>query len=127
MNGDKPILRGCRVLVVEDEFFIADDMAQTLSLNGAEVVGPAPTLDRAMALLDAGPVDCAVIDVNLRGRLAYALADELKRRGVPFVFATGYDPAVVPSSYRDVPCWQKPYSLEELVRSLPDLVRPAEA
>lgn len=125
MNGNR--LRGCRILVVEDEFFIADDMAQTLTSNGAEVIGPAPTLDLAMKLLETERIDCAVIDVNLRGQMAYPLADELRRRGVPFVLATGYDPAVVPAAYQDVPRWLKPYSLDELIESLPELMRVAEA
>ena len=127
MNSDTPLLRGCHVLVVEDEFFIADDMAQTLTANGAKVIGPAPTLELAMKLLATERVDCAVIDVNLRGRMAYPLADELRARRVPFVFATGYDPAVVPPAYQDVPRWLKPYSLDELMQSLPELVRIAEA
>lgn len=128
MPGSHPekVLNGCRVLVVEDEYFIADDMADMLTRYGAEVVGPAPTLDNAMDLLGREAIDCAVLDVNLRGQMAYPLADELGRRGVPFVFATGYDPAVVPKAYSQVPRWQKPYSLEDLMLSLPELVRIAE-
>ena len=127
MTAKKPERRliGCRVLVVEDEFFIADDLAQLLERNGAEVIGPAPTLARALELLQSGRPDCAVVDVNLRGQMAYALADELRSRGVPFVFATGYDPAVIPSDYAEVPRLQKPYDLDELLHALPTLVRRA--
>lgn len=116
MAADRSILDGCRVLVVEDEFFIADDVAQSLGASGAEVVGPVPTLAQALELLATERIHCAVVDINLRGQMAYPLADELKRRVVPFVFATGYDTAVVPREHSDVPCWQKPYSLDELVR-----------
>lgn len=115
-------LSGCRILVVEDEFFIADDLAERLIGNGAEVMGPAPTVDRALDLLRGGAPDCAVVDVNLRGQMAFPLADELRRRAVPFVFATGYDPHVLPVAYRDVPRWHKPYSLEELMQALPALI-----
>jgi len=110
-------------MVVEDEYFIADDLRRALAEAGAEVVGPVPTAEAALDLLDNQPVECAVLDVNLRGKMAFPLADELRTRQVPFVFATGYDPSVVPSQYRDIPRWQKPFELDELVRALPDLIR----
>ena len=113
------LLQGCRVLVVEDEYFIADDLAAALVAAGAEVVGPAPTVDAALALLERQRVDCAVLDVNLRGQMAFPLADELRRWGVPFVFATGYDASVVPAQYRDVARWQKPFDIGDLMRALP--------
>jgi CheY-like chemotaxis protein len=114
-------LTQCRVLVVEDEFFVADDMAQTLLKLGAEVVGPAPTAEKALALLDTEPIDVAVLDINLRGVAVFPLADELRRRGVPFVFATGYDDGALPPEYRDVPRWEKPFDPRELAKVLPRL------
>lgn len=111
-----------RVLVVEDEYFIADDMARALQSLGAEVVGPAPTLDKALALLAAERVDAAVLDINLRGETVFPVADALRERGVRFVFATGYDPSVVPPEYRDVPRWEKPFDPQVLAAMLPSFV-----
>jgi DNA-binding response OmpR family regulator len=116
-------LAGRRVLVVEDEYLLADDMAQALRKLGAEVVGPVPTTDKALALLDSEPIDGAVLDINLRGQMAFPVADVLRERGVPFVFATGYDQATVPSAYDGVPRWEKPFNTQDLVRALPGIVR----
>src|SRR3712207_3309616 len=98
-------LAGRRVMVVEDEFFLADDLAQALEKLGAEVVGPVPSKDKALAFLGAEPLDAAVLDINLKGEAVFPVADALRQQGVPFVFATGYDEASVPSSYQDVPRW----------------------
>jgi len=116
-------LRGHRVLVVEDEFFIADDLAQRLSAHGAVLVGPVPTLEIALALVNsADRIDAAVVDINLKGEVAFPLADTLQARGVPFVFATGYDTSAIPARYQHIPCWVKPYRLEELIHALPALI-----
>ncbi|HEV7253704.1 MAG TPA: response regulator [Mesorhizobium sp.] len=116
-------LTSCRVLVVEDEFFLAEDMAQALRALGAEVVGPVSTSDAALALLAAEPVHAAVLDVNLKGQMAYSIADALRDKGVPFVFATGYSEAAMPEAYRDVPRWEKPFNAEDLASSLAGLLR----
>jgi CheY-like chemotaxis protein len=113
-----------RVLVVEDEYFIADDLVRALERRGAEVVGPASTVQQALELLSStAEISGAVLDVNLRGERVFPLADELMRRGVPFVFATGYDQGSLPEANRQVPCWEKPYNDEGLVQALPALFR----
>lgn len=117
-----PGLAGRRVLVVEDEYFLADDIARVLARLGAEVVGPLATRDDALARLGEGePLDAAVLDINLRGETCYPIADALRARGVPFVFATGYDRAVVPAAYHGVPRWEKPFDPDLLVRALSGL------
>lgn len=111
-----------RVLVVEDEYFIADDVMRALREVGIEVVGPVPDRDTALALLDKYAVDGAVLDINLRGELAYPIADILLARGIPLMFATGYDPSTVPSRFRDVPCWSKPFDVHRLANQLAAMV-----
>ena len=110
------------MLVVEDEYFLADDIARVLARLGAEVVGPIATRDDALARLGEGePLDAAVLDINLHGQTCYPVADALRARGVPFVFATGYDRAVLPEAYGGVPRWEKPFDPGRLVRALPGL------
>lgn len=123
-SSSTPSLVGLRVLVVEDEYFVADDIVRALEKLGADVVGPFASRERAFDAFGSGThIDVAVLDINLRGDAVFPLADVLRERGVPFVFATGYDEASVPPPYRDVPRWEKPFDPGELVKALPRLVR----
>jgi CheY-like chemotaxis protein len=120
----QPSLSGRRVLVVEDEFFLADDLVQAITQLGAEVLGPVPTRDEALDLLaTAGPIDLAVLDINLEDEAVYPVADLLVARGVPFLFATGYSRALVPTQYQHVPRWEKPFDAQTLAQALPRLMR----
>jgi CheY-like chemotaxis protein len=115
-------LSGYRVLVVEDEYFIADDLRSALERCSAEVVGPVGRLAEAAALLDGDPrIDLAVLDIDLHGEKTYSLADILRRRGVPVVFATGYGADAIPAAYAAVPRWEKPYRYETLLAALPSI------
>ncbi|WP_114948587.1 response regulator [Microvirga calopogonii] len=112
-------LRGRRILVVEDEYMMADDLQHNLEKAGAEVIGPVPSVADALRLLAAEEnVDGAILDVNLRGEKAYPVADALRERGVPFVLATGYEQWSLPEAYKDVPRCDKPVDLRHLARAL---------
>lgn len=112
------------ILVVEDEYFLADDVARTLRRAGAAVVGPVARVVDAEALIAAGArIDAAVLDVNLTGEAVYAVADRLRGRGVPFVFATGYDADAIPDRYADAPRRQKPFEAAEIATAVLDMVR----
>ena len=69
-------------------------------------------------LEDGSSVDLAILDINLNGQTVYPVADELARREIPFVFATGYDPTTIPDHYRELPRWQKPFDADALARVL---------
>src|SRR5215475_4153960 len=85
-------LLGRRVLVIEDEYFLADDIERTLSAMGARVLGPFGELKEATDLVDRNvAIDAAVVDINLRNEMVFPLARILRARKVPFVFTTGYD------------------------------------
>jgi len=117
-------LSGRRVLVVEDEFFLADDLVRAITQLGAEVLGPVPTRDEALELLaTAGPIDLAVLDINLEDKAVYPVADFLSEQGVPFLFATGYSQATVLPQYQHVPRWEKPFDPGTLAQALPKLLR----
>ena len=112
------------MLVVEDEYFIAEELRQALERLGTTVVGPVPTGEEALALLKSEPIDAAVLDINLRGEMSFAVADALEERAIPFVFATGYDRAAIPERFRDVPLWSKPFDAERLVLTTLQLQQP---
>ena len=115
------LLQGARVLVIEDEYYIADDLRRTLDSAGAKVVGPCSTLANADAAIDRGEFDCAVIDLNLHGESAVPIADRLMREGRSFAIATGYGSDVVPDHLKAVPRIEKPFdppALLEIVKQL---------
>ncbi|GJE44017.1 response regulator [Methylobacterium soli] len=121
--ADRPTsLAGRRVLVVEDEYFIAMDMEYWLQEAGAEVAGPVPDTEQALALIEAGPLDAAVLDVNLMSETVYAVADRLKERGVPYLFVTGEVQIADCSDYRSRPKLEKPILDTELLRAVGKLM-----
>lgn len=110
------LLSGKRVLVVEDEYYIADDVRRVLAGAGAEVVGPFSTLENAIAAVDQGAFDCAVIDLNLHGNSAIPIAEQLARNGKSFAFATGYGSDAVPEPFKQVPRLEKPFDPPALIQ-----------
>ncbi len=112
-------LAGCRILSVEDEYLLASELDRAVKAAGAAVLGPVPTVEEALGLLngDTSP-DVATIDNNLRGQMAYTLADELKARGVPFLFTTGYDQAVLPERHAAVCRMEKPVDTQKFMQEL---------
>jgi CheY-like chemotaxis protein len=110
-------LAGKRILLVEDEYVLATELAQFLQRHGATIVGPVGSVAEALVLAK-GAVDAAVLDVNLRGERVYPVADTLIRRGVPLVFATGYDELLMQRPYIGLPRCQKPIDKAALLRLL---------
>jgi CheY-like chemotaxis protein len=118
-------LFGLRVLVVEDQFLQADALRVELQVWGIEVVGPAPTVEQAMALLDREPpVDAALLDINLHERTVYPLASLLQERRIPFAFVTGMAKPALPERYRSVPLWSKPHDRWSIPRRMAELLQP---
>ena len=112
-------LKDQNVLIVEDEYLIAEDLAQAFTRRGANVLGPEPTVERALGILrSAQAIDAAVLDVNLNGQLSFPVADALKRRGVRFVFATGYQNLIPAYRYQGVPRLQKPLGPDAVAYAL---------
>ena len=110
---------GRRVLVVEDEYLLANRMVREFAKLGVKTIGPAGTIERALDLIQNGEhLDGAVLDIKVRGDTVFGLADVLRARGVPFVFATGYDRQVIPDRYRDVARCQKPFDPAQVVSTL---------
>jgi DNA-binding response OmpR family regulator len=121
---NRPLL-GLRVLVVEDDYFIALELCHALRQAGAEVVGPARNVQSGLDAIGNEQIDCAVLDVNLQGRMGFQLAEELRERDVPAIFATGYDPGTIPDELADLPRLEKPVDLSALCRAVASSVSGA--
>ncbi|WP_407118894.1 response regulator [Bradyrhizobium sp. LMG 9283] len=116
-------LAGRRIFVVEDEYFLADDIGKTFSAMGAEIAGPVGHFEDALKILHDGSVlDAAVLDVNIRSEMIFPIARELKARNVPFVFTTGYDKITLGPEFQDVPLLEKPIDLPAMARTLAGLI-----
>ncbi|CAN7673813.1 response regulator [Rhizobium sp. LjRoot98] len=113
-----PLFAGKHVLIVEDEYFLADETRQKLEASGAIVVGPVATVGAALELLDTEQVDAAILDIHLGDELVFPVAEELERRDIPFVFATGYDPSVLPVRFTGFALCEKPAELEDIANAL---------
>jgi CheY-like chemotaxis protein len=114
------LLLGLKILLVEDEYLVASDLADALGDLGARVIGPAGTVRDALSLIEKEErhLDAAVLDINLRDERIYPVADELQAAGVPFVFTTGYDAAVIPTAYAEIPRCPKPVNYRHLIQDL---------
>ena len=113
------LLHGSRLLVAEDDYLIAEQLAQELRAEGAEVLGPASTLAEALRLAGSEPrPNGAILDVNLDGEMVFPLVDLLRGRGVPVVFVTGYDAAAIPRDYAIIPRCMKPARLDAVIALL---------
>ena len=112
-------LRDRRILVVEDEYLIAMSLQDALENAGSVVVGPVPSVDKAIQKIESEPdIDAAVLDVNLGGLLAYPVADMLIARKIPFVFTSGYEDNVLRSRYAQIKNCPKPYLFQAMEEAL---------
>lgn len=98
-----------RVLIVEDEFVVALNVATEVAARGGVVIGPVATVEGALEAIKNTDVDGAILNFNLRGRVSFPVADALADRHVPFVFATGYEiPHDVPARHMRAAQFEKP-------------------
>lgn len=113
-----------RVLVVEDEFLIADDLAASLRELGYGVVGPTATVGGALDLIEREPLAAALLDANLRGEGSGPVADELSNRAIPFVVLTGYGQGKLDNErLQRAPRISKPFENSALADELANLFR----
>src|SRR4051794_36237148 len=104
-----------RVLLVEDDPFIAMDLEESLTSAGYDVVGPAGTVIEALALIRTEHLNGAVLDVNLNGEYSAPVAQALSNLQVPFIATTGYALASLPTEFMHGDALQKPYMSDVLI------------
>ena len=112
------ILRGARVLLIEDDVLIALLLEGELEAAGCVVLGPFPSVSLALAALDSAEPDVALLDVMVGKDESFAVAETLDARGIPFVFATGRAPDALPAPYRGRRVLMKPFQPEEMLAAL---------
>jgi DNA-binding response OmpR family regulator len=112
-------LAGRRVLVVEDEMLVAMSIEDTLLAAGMQIVGLAPTVDRALQLLnDATKIDVVVLDMNLQGHSGLPVADACSQQSIPFLVLSGYGTSALLGTSHTAPVLSKPFSNSVLVEAL---------
>ena len=116
------------MLVVEDEYLIADDLTAVLCEEGAVVIGPAPSLPKSMRLAtEEERIDAAILNVDLDGVAVFPLAAELQGRGIPFLFLTGYGEFSIPDEFGGIARCEKPIAALHVINHLKTLLRPVVA
>jgi CheY-like chemotaxis protein len=121
----KTALQNCSVLIVEDEATVAMLLEDLLLELGCHVTEIAARVDTALTLIGVKNLDMVILDVNLEGEASYPVADELERRKIPFLFATGYGAQAIPEKYRWHNVLQKPFRKQEFEAALLKTLRGA--
>ena len=118
---DGTSLKDKKILIVEDQYLIAADPSDALAKLGGKIVGPVATTEAAQAHLAETDVDFAFLDINLDEQMVFPLADELERRGIPFVFATGHNEDFVPDRFKARFRLEKPFTVHAVLEAVRQL------
>lgn len=106
-----------RLLMVEDEAFLATSLKELLTDAGYRVLHAA-RLDDALRLAEQERMDGALLDINVHGEMVYPLADRLRTQGVPFTFVSAYSAVSIPAIFRSYPLVQKPYKVADIMNAV---------
>jgi DNA-binding NtrC family response regulator len=116
-NGDIPL--DLSIMLLEDQMLIAMDVEGMLADHGFTRLSTVNSAADARRLVERGGIAFAVLDVNLGSETSLPIAAELRRRGIPFVFATGYGEGnIIPPEFADVPVVRKPYEANGLLSAI---------
>ena len=114
----QPVPHGLRLFTVEDEYLIADQVAKMFASRGAEVIGFAPTAQKAREIISRGAsFDVAILDVGLRDGDVFTVADQIQESGATVVFYTGLDASRLPERFRTTTVVPKPADVDVLYAS----------
>jgi DNA-binding NtrC family response regulator len=122
---EKEPLAGLRILIVEDELLVAMDLEECLKEAGAEITATVPSVEKAMAALDAERPDAVSLDMNLAGTSSEPIAAALGEAGIPFVLISGYGSLVDQTApfRKAASSLTKPYDLVKLVAAFERVAR----
>lgn len=115
-TGDSPTsLMRLRVLVIEDSWNVANRLATILEAQGANVLGPVPSVERALEVIRSEPVSLALVDMNLREAFADDVISELVARKIPFIIVTAYEMLPTNADAYAAAVLRKPVDADELI------------
>jgi CheY-like chemotaxis protein len=127
LHRTNTLLKGRRILVVEDQSLIAMEMQERLENAGAVVVGPVGRIQRGLSSAEKEPLDAALLDVDLNGERCWPIADALVSRSIPFAFTTGFAANIVmPDRFVKHPVITKPCSERDVLAILEELLARPE-
>lgn len=115
------LLSGCRIIILEDDYYQAHDSKNTLEDAGANVISVTATVPDLKALMAEGRIDAVLIDINLGHSTSFDFARELGRNAIPFLFLTGYDVGMLPGDLVGSPYISKPADRSKIVAGLASL------
>jgi CheY-like chemotaxis protein len=107
-----------RILVTEDEAMVGMLLEDMVSDGGGEIIGPVARFEEALALAQAAEFEIAILDLNLNGTLSYPIAEVIRNRGIPIIFATGYGTDGLREDFRGYPTLQKPFSQDDFAQAV---------
>jgi len=113
------------ILVVEDDILNGFLMEETLHLAGHQVLGPAKTVPRALALLETCAIDAAILDLQIEDDTSLAVARRLDNLGIPWAMTTGHSRSAIPPQYAHVRVLTKPFSIAQLLNLTADTLSDA--
>jgi CheY-like chemotaxis protein len=116
---------GASIFLVEDEALILMMLAEMVEELGHRVVAEAGNIRNGQALAESAVFDLALLDINLGGRCISPVAEIIARRGLPFLFVSGYGPAARPKQFSDRPVLQKPVLISKLGEAIDSMLSPA--
>ena len=119
--------QGCSVFLVEDEVMIRMMVADMLEELGYSVAAEAGGISEAVRLAQSTEFDLAILDVNVNGKVITPVAELIRARNRPFIFATGYGSSGLPEEYRDRPALQKPFPRDTLAQRLNSAMKSTAA
>lgn len=111
-----------KVLIVEDEMLIALMLKDMVTENGLTVEAIAKDLSSGLELARTSSIDLAILDINLNGKEAYPIADLLQKRGIPYIFSTGYGDAAIKDGFNHVTRIDKPFQQHNLVDAIANVL-----
>ncbi len=115
---------GAKILVVEDNYLLAEVVCDFVTDCGMRPIGPATGLDRGLVYARETMLDGAILDINLDGRLSFPICAVLLQRNIPFCFLTAYgDLSLVPQQFRGAPLVSKPFEPEEMRGAIETMLR----
>lgn len=123
-KGVMPVsLTDRRILVVEDQFILAQHLCDSLTEAGVTVVGPEPSVEAALARIEVEErIDAAILDVNLGNETVFAVANVLSDQNVPILFASGYGSEAFTSRFSSAINCSKPLNMRSVLKALSRLL-----